>query len=275
MRVSLLRFIYDFFCISTVKIDTDALNTHTGGSDYIATSGSFTFNNLSQEIFCLDVGIIDDLMIEGAETFLVCASSNQNVFFANDCTTVNITDNEGIIVIINFDDIDINNNLVYTVFEFQFSQLSYNVSEDSGVINVCLELISGALVEDVFIEVTAAANLEEANGRKTLKKNHKLNWIGILDIPIAVMVKGTNLSDFSGISNFVFVAGTQPFSPESVLCLNISIIDDEVAELEERFLICGCSTQTGVVLLNDGCTNIYVEDNDGIEPINVTTHNKL
>ena len=76
-------------------IDTDALNTHTGGSDYIATSGSFTFTDLSQEVFCLDVGIVDDLMIEGAETFLVCASSNRNVFFANECTTVNITDNEG------------------------------------------------------------------------------------------------------------------------------------------------------------------------------------
>ena len=154
-----------------------------------------------------------------------------------------------------------------TVFEFQFSQLSYNVSEDSGIINVCLELISGALVEDVFIEVTAAANLEEANGRKIFFFNYKLNGIGILDIPIAVMVNGTILS---GISNFIFVAGTQPFSPESVLCLNVSIIDDEVAELTERFLICGCSTQTGVVLLNDGCTYIYVEDNDGIEPINVT-----
>lgn len=47
------------------------------------------------------------------------------------------------------------------MFEFQFSQPSYNVSEDSGVVNVCLELTSGTLIEDVFIEVIAAANLEE------------------------------------------------------------------------------------------------------------------
>ena len=44
--------------------------------------------------------------------------------------------------------------------------MSYNVVEDSGVVNVCLELVSSALVEDVFIEVTAAAKLEEANGCK-------------------------------------------------------------------------------------------------------------
>lgn len=83
------------------------------------------------------------------------------------------------------------------------------------------------------------------------------------------MINGTSLSDFSGTSNLTFVAGTQPFSPESVLCLDISIVDDEVVELTEIFLICGYSTQIGVVLLNDGCTNIYIEDNDGIDPINV------
>ena len=40
-----------------------------------------------------------------------------------------------------------------TVAEFQFSQPSYDVSEDSGVVSVCLELISGILTEDVIIEV--------------------------------------------------------------------------------------------------------------------------
>lgn len=77
------------------------------------------------------------------------------------------------------------------------------------------------------------------------------------------MIDGVNLSEFSGVTNFTFVAGTQPFSPDSSLCLNVSIADDELVELSERFLICGCSTQTGVVVLNDGCTIIYVEDNDG------------
>ena len=39
------------------------------------------------------------------------------------------------------------------VAEFQFSQPSYDVSEDTGVVSVCLELINGTLTEDVFIEV--------------------------------------------------------------------------------------------------------------------------
>ena len=40
------------------------------------------------------------------------------------------------------------------VAEFQFSQQSYDVSEDTGVVSICLELVNGTLTEDVFIEVT-------------------------------------------------------------------------------------------------------------------------
>ena len=41
----------------------------------------------------------------------------------------------------------------FVVAEFQFSQPSYDVSEDSGLVSVCLELISGILTEDVIIEL--------------------------------------------------------------------------------------------------------------------------
>ena len=44
----------------------------------------------------------------------------------------------------------------YSVAQFQFSQSSYNVSEDSGVVSVCLELVNGTLIENVTIEVTLA-----------------------------------------------------------------------------------------------------------------------
>ena len=44
-------------------------------------------------------------------------------------------------------------SILFLVAEFQFSQPSYNVSEDSGVVGVCLELVSGILTEDVVIEV--------------------------------------------------------------------------------------------------------------------------
>ena len=37
--------------------------------------------------------------------------------------------------------------------EFQFSNSSHNISEESGTVTICLELIGGILAEDVFIEV--------------------------------------------------------------------------------------------------------------------------
>ena len=46
------------------------------------------------------------------------------------------------------------------VAEFQFSQSSYNVSEDSEIVDICLELVSGTLTEEVLIEVVLAAGLE-------------------------------------------------------------------------------------------------------------------
>ena len=85
-----------------------------------------------------------------------------------------------------------------------------------------------------------------------------------MPIPITTAVITNGISDFTGVSNFTFLAGTQPFSQDSALCFNISIIDDELVEFTEEFLICGCSEQTGVIILNDGCTKVYIEDNDGM-----------
>ena len=36
---------------------------------------------------------------------------------------------------------------------FQFPQTVYDVSEDTGAVSVCLELVTGILTEDVLIEV--------------------------------------------------------------------------------------------------------------------------
>ena len=46
-------------------------------------------------MFCLDIGINDDQLVERTETFLVCATSDLNVQFTTDCASVNITDNDG------------------------------------------------------------------------------------------------------------------------------------------------------------------------------------
>ena len=78
------------------------------------------------------------------------------------------------------------------------------------------------------------------------------------------------VSDNVGGSNFVFRAGTRPFESDSLMCLNITIIDDQLIEGEERFIVCGFSELSGVVLLGGGCTDVFIEDNDaGIERCSV------
>ena len=112
-------------------------------------------------MFCLDVGIKDDQLVEMTETFLVCATSDVNVTV---CVSVNITDDDGMECAVNkytqmifF----LSSNLVA---KFRFTQSSYNVSEDIGVLSVCLELVNGTLTEDVLIEVIVTASEEEMDG---------------------------------------------------------------------------------------------------------------
>jgi hypothetical protein len=66
------------------------------------------------------------------------------------------------------------------------------------------------------------------------------------------------------MNNLVFVSGTEPFGAGSQMCLNFSIVDDELVEPTERFTVCGRSSQNAVVILNNGCTDIKIRDNDGI-----------
>ncbi len=66
-----------------------------------------------------------------------------------------------------------------------------------------------------------------------------------------------------GVRDFSFNSGTQPLSPESQMCLNISITDDPFLEPIEIFLICGSSQQNSVEIVNGGCTTIFIRDNEG------------
>ena len=66
------------------------------------------------------------------------------------------------------------------------------------------------------------------------------------------------------MNNLVFISGTEPFGAGSQMCLNFSIIDDQLIEPTERFTVCGRSSQNAVVILNNGCTDIKIRDNDGI-----------
>ena len=77
-----------------------------------------------------------------------------------------------------------------------------------------------------------------------------------------ICVSLTDKGNFFGLSNFTYVSGAQPFGPDSQMCTNISIIDDQLVERTERFVVCGCSSQPEVIVHDGGCTNVYIEDND-------------
>ena len=78
----------------------------------------------------------------------------------------------------------------------------------------------------------------------------------VLACPLISCIQATGL---------LFGAGTLPFGPDSQMCLNISINDDQLVEKAERLVICGApvSTEPAVIVQNAGCTDVYVEDNDG------------
>ena len=64
-------------------------------------------------------------------------------------------------------------------------------------------------------------------------------------------------------SDVIFVSGTQPFGFGSEMCLNFSIVDDQLVEPTERFIVCGNSTQNAVEILSNGCADIKIRDNEG------------
>ena len=80
--------------------------------------------------------------------------------------------------------------------------------------------------------------------------------------PGSISTSGST-SDIMGVRDFFFGIGTQALGPESQMCLNISINDDPFLEPTEVFLICGSSQQNAVVILNGGCTNVFIRDNEG------------
>ena len=80
--------------------------------------------------------------------------------------------------------------------------------------------------------------------------------------PGSISTSGST-SDIMGVRDFFFGAETQPLGPGSQMCLNISINDDSFLEPIEIFSICGTSQQNAVIILNGGCTNIIIRDNEG------------
>ena len=85
----------------------------------------------------------------------------------------------------------------------------------------------------------------------------------LLHISLTAGFDDTDILDLT-MNDLVFNSGTQPFGAGSQMCLNFSIIDDLFVEPTERFTVCGRSSQSAVVILNNGCTEIKIRDNDGI-----------
>ena len=65
------------------------------------------------------------------------------------------------------------------------------------------------------------------------------------------------------MNDLVFASLTEPLGPGSQMCLNFSIVDDQLVEPTERFTVCGLSTDASVDILNNGCADIKISDNEG------------
>ena len=89
-----------------------------------------------------------------------------------------------------------------------------------------------------------------------------------------VCIAGSDDADIEDLTmnNLVFISGTEPLGAGSQMCLNFSIIDDQLVEPTERFTVCGRSSQNAVVILNNGCTDIKIRDNDGIYTIDCLSY---
>ena len=63
-----------------------------------------------------------------------------------------------------------------------------------------------------------------------------------------------------------FTSGTQPHSAGSQMCLDISIIDDDLVEGTEMFVVCASyeGSATTILFEDNTCRDIFIEDNDGI-----------
>ena len=71
------------------------------------------------------------------------------------------------------------------------------------------------------------------------------------------------------VNDLTFTSGTVPLESGSQMCLNFSIIDDQIIEPTERFTICGSSSQSSVEILNNGCADIKITDNEGSNVVSI------
>lgn len=91
-------------------------------------------------------------------------------------------------------------------------------------------------------------------------------YSSLLILYFLCITAGSGSADIVPLSmdDLVFASGTEPFQSGSKMCLNFSIVDDLLVEPTERFTVCGRSTQSAVEILNNGCADIKIRDNEGL-----------
>ena len=130
---------------------------------------------------------------------------------------------------------------------------TYNVKEDSGIVNVCLELVDGT-IEGVIIGLLVNTSLS--------KLYHDLSQLfsQILcnDYLLIILFLGN-------ITNEDLVICDNQTMQRQQICFDIAVIDDHVVESAETAVICGCSPYD--VTFN-GCITLTIEDNEGENNLN-------
>ena len=69
--------------------------------------------------------------------------------------------------------------------------------------------------------------------------------------------------DFINTRNLTFTSGTGPFDRGSVMCIDISIVNDFLVEGTEKFVLCALD-ENNMPGDYSACTDIFIEDDDGI-----------
>lgn len=101
---------------------------------------------------------------------------------------------------------------------------------------------------------------------KTLKSQPLVSVMILTNIHLSKLILSyADENDFFGLGNLTFISGTDPFDSGSQMCLDITIVDDELVEERERFVVCGVYKGVSeVTFWNNGCADTFIEDNDGI-----------
>ena len=73
-------------------------------------------------------------------------------------------------------------------------------------------------------------------------------------------------ASYSGSSDYNATSETFTFNDTDLYeaCLNVTLIDDQLAENNETFFVCGSSNYDQVILFTPTCATVEIIDDDGM-----------